>query len=502
MLEAEDGIAAGAPATRHASPEADDEVRRFLAVVDQVRMPGAEYEVRALPAAQRVIARGAQQRVRTRAAHQKVVRGIADQQVVAGAADGALDIDHQVALGTTAGGVMRQQADGEVRGLGGIDSDVEAGAAIEHIGATGTGQRIGALGAEKLVRLHAAGQRIIAAASDNPFDAVQRIAIGAAAARRAEGEVDDEIGRLLRVGEKVGARAALDHVATGATGQRVRARGPAQRIGARTADQQVHHGAAKQAVIPRAAHQALDRDQAIGLRRAAEARAKCQVHRDHGRVMGVGDDVESLATIQQVTAAAAHQRVRTRAAGDLVRTRRAGQIIVAAAADEAVHALDRIAFGIATAGGAGAEINHDISGFRRVGQQVAARPAIHQVGARAADQRIRASRANQRIGAGTTFDLVVSAIAEQAITACAAHERLDPQQAVAFRPAASAAPGCQVDGDIRRLVLEGSLVDAVPTIQQVRARAAEQRILRLQPLQRIRIGGPGQAVPARRSDHL
>ena len=125
-----------------------------------------------------------------------------------------------------------------------------------------------------------------------------------------------------------GAAGAIQHVVAVAAAQRVRPAAAGQRVVPRAAVQQIGVGIAGDGIGIGRANHVLDIQQGIGVAPAVGRRARRQIDRNRGRIVGVNGRVGSGSTIQRVGTSKAVERIVALQPIDLVRTGRSGQAVI------------------------------------------------------------------------------------------------------------------------------------------------------------------------------
>ena len=512
------------------------------------------------------------QRVRPERTHQRVIAGPARQQVGIGRTvklvgevrpGDPLDVDVGIALGIAAvvGAAIQPCHDACVRCR--IVGNVEPGAAVQHIGARATGQRVVACPAQQRVVAGRAAQLVIVIRSDQHLDRHQGIALRIAADADAAIQRDMDCRSRSRIVGRIDAIAAIEQIRARAADQRVVARPAVQLVVARIAGQRV---------IARRPDQVLDADQHVALGIAAMRDAGAQIHRNRRGRRRIVRGIAAIAAIERVRTRAADQRVVAKPARQHVGPGITGQRVVVVRPDDVFDGDIGIALGGAAMADAGGQIDIDpgvrigivravvaIAAVQRVGplaahQRVVAPAALQQVGRRiadqrvgigpadhvldahqhvalghvarrgravqmhrhralrigivggvepaAADQRVGAIAADQRVIASAAIDHVRARIAGQRVVERRSGQVLDPDQHVALGIAAMA--GRAIERDIHRRgrgVVIGR-VDPVSADQRIRARAADQNIVARPAFQAVVAGRTVDRIVKRRSDRV
>ena len=456
----------------------------------------------------------AQQEIVTRATQQGFTACATTQRVVVVGAHQHFDIADMVAERIAGGARCAAQVDRHRAGRMGICHRIDAGAAIDEIGtraafkcvitaaakqrviARTTRNKVVTAPAVELVVARRAGQRIIERRADHRFDVGQHVALRIAAG--VEPAIQVHIDRRQRAGiaDRVEPVATIEHIGARPANQRVIACATRQRVVA---------AAAGQHVIVGRADDRLDIDQHITLGIAARPDRTIEPDRDGARRMRIVGGILARAAIERVSPRAAGQRVIARAAVEIaavgpghegIVARAAVQRVVAGGADNrvieagALHHFDRdvaVACGI-SGGAAGCQIERDPRCGAGIIDRVDPCTAIERVCPAAADQRVVARAAMQRFGRSR---------ADQHIVVSRADHRLDIRQHIAFGLPARAGRAIKVHGHRRVGMRIIDRIEPGATVEHVRARAADQRIVAVAPGDRVAAAAADQHVVAR-----
>ena len=476
--------------------------------------------VRARAAVQRIGTGSRDQLVVARAAGQPAAGRRGAQRVGIGRARDVLDAGERVALciAPDAGAGRQIDRDGGTRRR--IVRGVAARPAVQHVRAAQSRQHVVARPTGQRVRAGIAGQQVGIGRPDQVFDIGERVALRVAPRAGAGRQVDGNARRRPGIARGVVAGAAVKRVRPGPAGQQVIARAADQRVGV---------GIAGQGVVAGRSDDALDAGQRVAIGVAAHALAGRQIDRYRRHRRRVIGGVETGAAVHHVGAAAADQRIVVVAAAQRVVAGTAGQPVRPAAAferrsgrgrrqrvaigrsDDPFDTGQHVAAGVATAGGAGLQVDRHRRARRRIVRRVEAVAARQHVGARAALQRVVTGTAQQlvvaraafqHVVAVTTGQHVVGGVADDMIGLCGADGVLYVAQDVAIGKAALADAAAEVDIDPRSRAGIVDRVDAVAAQQRVGAQAADQRVVARTARQRFRTGAADQPVVERGADHL
>ena len=351
--------------------------------------PGIVRHVDAVAAVQPVRTAAADQYVVACAAAQPVVALVADQRVVERGAFQLLDRGQPVAR-RIPGHRRSVQRRAHPRARPGVAGNVEALAAIQHIGATRALQHVIARTAGQHIGGRIADQPVVEGRSGQPLDPDIGIALRIAARALAAVEIDGHADLAVGEGRAVDTGAAVDPVGPGAAGQH---------IVLIVADQRVVERRSDQILYPR---------QRVALRVGTGARGPVQIGGDRRRRRGIAGGVSPFAALQHVRAAAADQQVVALAAIQRVRRRRAVQRVVAIRTEDVLDIGQLVALGVAAMRYRAVQMDLDAlqrilrrallaQEGRGIGNRVAPRAAVDRVRARAAVDDIVAVVAGQRV---------------------------------------------------------------------------------------------------------
>ncbi len=294
--------------------------------------------------------------------------------------------------------------------------------------------------------------------------------------------------------------------------QRVGTPAPPERIVAASAEQHLGGGATGQGVAKVRPLEYLDVENrvaqsfAAGAQRPGQAdrdrRCRCEIADRIGPAAAV-DRIAAIAANQKVVARAALQRIRAEPARQAVIARAAHQRVIAAAAGEHVdicrtdHPLDpgqRIALGIAAAGGRTIERHSHAARRGTVVRRIETKPAIEHIGpgtaaqyvvVRAADQDIAAAIAGQDVRSSSALKRFRERAARDPIGKGRADHPLHADQRIALGIAAISRRSIErkVYRSRARRIICG--IEAAPPFERVRARAAGERVVARSAAQRI-----------------
>ena len=408
MFDIADHIALRVAAQAHRAIEMDLDRLHRGRIVDRVEARAAIDGIRAAPAQQGIVARAAQQ---------NVVRRPADQEVVESRSLQPLDRDIGVAQ-CVARLVRPVERGGDRAGGPGVGGNVNAIAAVEHVGPRAAFQCIVARAAQQRFIARRADEVVGLRRAFQHFDIGVGVALGIAAVAGAAIEKDLDADSGSRKVDRVGARAAIDMVRARAAGQGIVA------------------GIADQNIVMRRADQHLDAAEHIALGIAALARRAIEMDLDPRRGSGIVRRIDPRAPVQRICPAPADQQVVARAAIQLLVRRRTDDRVGAFRTNHVLDADQRIALGGAAVAGAAIKVDldprkrarvdtvghfHPVEGMG-VGDGVKARAAVDMVGPRAAvekvvrpvaDQRVVVLAADNRldIGVGITLGIAARALA-------------------------------------------------------------------------------------------
>ena len=301
---------------------------------------------------------------------EQAARRAGGERVGEGRPDHALDGDEGVALGIGAGTEARREVDGDPRGRGCVVGDVRARAAVEGVvpGARGEGVVAGAA----LQQAAARGGRedIREGGADDVLDRGQEVALGAAAAAAAEGEIDAD-------GRRGGG--IVDGVDPGPAVERVRPEPRNQGVVARPAREAAPRRPGGQEVAEGRADEVRDADEDVACGVAPQARTRCEIDGHGGGGGGVVGRVDAAAAFEGVRAGPADQRV-----GAAI----ADQVIGVAASLHGLEVGEAVAAGVSAGRLPGREVDRDPRIGRLVGEQVRPGAAVQRVGPRPGDHRV------------------------------------------------------------------------------------------------------------------
>ena len=492
--------------------------------------------VEARSAIQRVGPGAAGQRVVAIAALDPVVARAAAQRIVVRRSDQMFDIADHIALGIAAAADRTVERDIDRRARTRIIHRVDARPAIDRVGTVATHDRVVAIAAQQHVAAFAAidpvvagaaldrvvaaaaGQAVVIGRSDQVLDIEDLIALGIAAKAQPAIEIGGNPAARLRIADRVGAIAAIEHIGARPGDQQVIARTARNRVGGRAAAQRV--------VVVRS-DQHLDIGQLIARGIARGARGARQVDRHRACRMGIChrigaraaiDLVRTGAALDRVVAVAAKQRVIARAAADQVIAvatvdpviaRRPGQRVIERGSDHALDVGQHIALGIAA--GVGRAIEMHVHPVERSGiadrvetgaaiDDIAAGAADDQIVAIAAVQHIRATAADQRVIARTAVQRVVAVAAGQAVVEIRADDVLDVDQRIALGIAAGTGRSVEPDHHCRGRMRIVRGVDAGAAVERVGPGAAHQRVVAAAAVKLVAAAAGDQDIIARTAD--
>ena len=268
-----------------------------IAVIDRVPAGAPVNRVGAEPGLEIVVADAARKTVVARAAKDRIVAAAAEDRHPAVVAvdhvglvrsDHFLDVGQPVTCGIAAGAIAAIHPDRHARaGRIRIVDHVEPGSAVVAVGPAAGQERVVARAAVEAFVGGRALHRVVEGRSDDDLDVGHRVAFGIAA-RRDPGGADVHRRARGRIVDRVGARAAIEHVRPGAADQRVIAVAARQRVVARTANQRIVAvraieigcgGAGDHRVGAGRADEFLDVEKDIALRVAARRHARGKIDR-------------------------------------------------------------------------------------------------------------------------------------------------------------------------------------------------------------------------------
>ena len=417
-------------------------------------------------------------------AKQDVGIGVARQRIVKGRTRDVLDIVDQVALCVAVLVDVGRQVDGYARARPRIVDGIDAGAAVQRVGAGHAREGIVTRAAGKDVGVGITGQRVGIGRAGHPLDRDQHVARRVAAGDLCGGEVEVD-GHATARGGVIGgivARTAVEGICAALACEDIVAETAGEDVGVGIAGQRVGIDGAGDVLEPR---QHVARGVAAGYLCGGEIEVD-----GHARARaGVADRVDPGAAVEHVRAAKALDRVVATLTLNGVGSAAAGQIVVVAVRPGDILDCDqRVALRPAARCAAGGQVHRHTGRRSAIADPVDPRAAVERVGtqigiepvvARASAQHTARRRGQQHVvvrRTGNVLDVDIAiALGIAADTGIAAHahalRRLGRSGQVDHHPR-------RRRGIIRRVAAGAAIehVRAAEPCKHVIARAALQHV--------------------------
>ena len=365
-----------------------------------------------------------------------------------------------------------------------IIGNVDAAAAVEHIGAGAAGQRIIAGTTAQRVITAAASEMVGKGRTGQALDRNQRIALRIAAFAQTAVERDIDCRCRCGIIGRVDPVATVEHISPGTADQRVIACPARQHVVTGIAGQHVGKGRTGQP---------FDRNQRIAFGIATMRAAGGKIDRDRSIGCGIVGHIIAIAAVENIGPGTADQRVVAIAARQLVDPAITDQQVVVVGPRNIFDRLIGIALGRAARSRACGQVDRDTGGGIGI---------VGGVGAVAAHQRIRAKTTAQRVIACAAIEQVAGGIADQCIGIGSADDMLDAAQHIALRHIADRSGTIEIDRDRPLRVGIIRRVETAAADQGIGARTADQRIVAQPAVDDIGAAVAGEAIAKRRSGQV